>query len=312
MNSASSDVSAGDSSAAKNDEIVSDIIDLPRGKELTEAAALRLAHARPVRWIVVAGSVGAGKTTLLTSLFELFQWNKVPKYVFAGSETLPAFEERCHLSRIESDGEEEDTKRTVYEEVPKYLHLRVAPQENTRNQMDFLFTDVSGEMFEHVRDSTIACQELSFLRRAGNLILLLDSKKALHAEKRWAIVEDAKSILRSCLDSKMLTPTCVVTILWSRFDYFVEAKDTAEQQSFRNQVVEQFRAAFQKRIPHLKFSELAARPIKARNLGFGMGSIELLDAWVTFCPSAEPLNLLPKISGTRESERFVIRHFGSL
>ena len=30
--------------------------------------------------------VGSGKTTLLTSLYELFQWNKVPNYIFAGSE----------------------------------------------------------------------------------------------------------------------------------------------------------------------------------------------------------------------------------
>src|SRR5580698_7970222 len=73
-----------------------EFIDLPQGKELNDLAALDLAKSRPVQWIVLAGPTDSGKTTLLTSLYELFQWRKVEGYAFAGSMTLPAFEERCH------------------------------------------------------------------------------------------------------------------------------------------------------------------------------------------------------------------------
>jgi hypothetical protein len=289
---------------------VSDIIDLPRGKELTEASAVALAKARPVRWVVIAGPVRSGKTTLLTSIYELFQWGKVPNYIFAGSTTLPAFEERCHLARIESEGEEEDTPRTLYDDQgPKYLHLRVAAAKGDTMRVDFLFTDVSGEMFAHVRDSTNACKDLAFLRRAGNFILLLDSKKALRTDKRWAVIEEAKTILRSCLDSQMLSADCVVTVLWSKFDYFVETGDKSEDQAFRKQIAQEFDELFGKRVSHLNFGEVAARPSKARKLGFGKGTVELLDGWITFSPGARAMDLLPEASGTRESELFAARHF---
>ena len=75
-----------------------EFIDLPQGRELNDAAALDLAKSRPVQWIVLAGPIDSGKTTLLTSLYELFQWREVEGYAFAGSSTLPAFEELCYLS----------------------------------------------------------------------------------------------------------------------------------------------------------------------------------------------------------------------
>jgi hypothetical protein len=289
---------------------VSEIIDLPRGSDLTEANAMALAKSRPVRWVVIAGPVGAGKTTLLTSIYELFQWGKIPNYIFAGSGTLPAFEQICHLSRIESESEEEDTPRTLYDDQgPKYLHLRVAAAKAPSIRIDFLFTDVSGEMFEHVRDSTDACKDLAFLQRAGNFILLLDSKKALRPDKRWATIEEARTILRSCLDSQMLSADCVVTVLWSKFDYFVESGDNTEDQAFRKQVAKEFNELFGERVSHLHFGEVAARPTKARKLGFGKGTVELLDGWITLCPSARAMDLLPEASGTRESELFAVRHF---
>ncbi len=271
---------------------------------------MALARSRPVRWVVIAGPVGAGKTTLLTSIYELFQWGKIPNYIFAGSATLPAFEQRCHLSRIESESAEEDTPRTLYDDQgPKYLHLRVAAAKAPSTRVDFLFTDVSGEMFEHVRDSTDACKDLAFLRRAGNFILLLDSRKALRTDKRWAMIEEAKTILRSCLDSQVLSGDCVVTVLWSKFDYFVEAGDKAEDQAFRKQIAQEFTALFGERVSHLNFGEVAARPTKARQLGFGKGTGELLNGWITFCPSSRAMSLLPEASGSRESERFAVRHF---
>src|SRR5205085_5639270 len=103
----------------------SEYIDLPKGKELNESAALNLAKSRPVQWIVLAGPSDSGKTTLLTSLYELFQWRKVEGYAFAGSNTLPAFEERCYLSRRDSGNVTPHTPRTRYKGPhPEYLHLR--------------------------------------------------------------------------------------------------------------------------------------------------------------------------------------------
>jgi energy-coupling factor transporter ATP-binding protein EcfA2 len=290
---------------------VSEIINLPRGKELSESLALTLARSRPVRWVVVAGPVGSGKTTLLTSLYELFQWNRVPEYMFAGSETFPAFEERCYLSRTASENVEAETARTIYDPVPTYLHLRVAAAKPPRRFTDLLLTDVSGEMFEHARDSTGACKELTFLRRARNFLLLLDSKRSLLLDKRWAMVEEAKTLLQSCLDSKMLANDCAVRILWSRFDYFMQDGDTSEHKEFRKDVATGFQAAFGHRVTDFKFAEIAARPTRAPQLGYGKGVVNLFEEWVTESPQTREMDLLPKIDGTRESEMFGKRHFAS-
>src|SRR4029077_11822880 len=105
-------------------------------------------------------------------------------YAFAGSLTLPAFEERCYLSRRDSGNPVPDTRRTRYEGPnPLYLHLRIRSTEGLRPFRDILCTDVSGEMFEHARDSTAECKELIFLKRANHFLLFLDSAKGVQEEK---------------------------------------------------------------------------------------------------------------------------------
>lgn len=291
---------------------ISDIIDLPSGKELSDLSAIAFATARPIRWVVVAGPVGCGKTTLLTSLYELFQWSRIGEYLFAGSNTLPALEQRCHHSRIASENLVADTQRTPYKPEPTYLHMRICLATALHSPIDFLFTDVSGEMYEHGRDSTDECKELTFLRRAGNFLLLLDSEKGVRVDKRWAMVQEAKTLLQSCMDSTMLAEDCIINIVWSKLDYFVAAGDKKEDKEFREEVEKEFRASFGNRTKHLKFGEIAARPTMAPKLGFGKGVSELLSGWITDCPKAREMVLLPEPPlGTRESELFAQRHFAT-
>lgn len=295
------------------EKTVPDFINLPQGKELNDDGALTLAKSRPIEWIVLAGPTDSGKTTLLTSLYELFQWNKVKGHAFAGSITLPAFEERCYLSRRDSGNPVPHTQRTPYEGPnPKYLHLRVRSTKGLRQFTDFLFTDVSGEMFDHARDSVPECKEMHFLKRAHHLLLFLDSAKGVQTTKRWRMVEVSKSLLRSCIDSDMVWENCVVSVVWSRFDYFM-AKDTEpHHKEFRNDAEEEFRRIFGKLGPRLKFNEVAARPLEVPELKIGHGVQALLDEWATTPLEMKANNLFPtSFSGTRESELFGARHFSS-
>jgi energy-coupling factor transporter ATP-binding protein EcfA2 len=287
---------------------VPDLIDLPTGKELDQAGATKLEAARPVRLVVVAGPVGCGKTTLLKSLYELFQWAPVSGYSFAGSNTLPAFERRCYLSRTASERSAVDTERTPYGEV-RYLHLRLAHEDLSHGELDFLFTDVSGESFERARDSTQECQRLTFLRQADHFLLLLDSEKLVRKEKRWEVAHDSMTLLRSCLDSGMLPGNCLVNILWTKFDYF-EAAGAGEHAQFLSGLKGEIETEFGSRVGRLSFSEIAARPTQVNNLKFGHGLPELLKYWATSSPRERSMNLLPaKTLGTRESELFASRHF---
>lgn len=295
---------------------IAEYIDLPSGKELNEALATKLAASRPVRLVVFAGEVSCGKTTLLTSLYELFQWRQVPEYCFAGSCTLPAFEQRCYLGRMSSENAAPDTQRTLYRGPdPYYLHLKIAPASAPQKSFDFLFTDVSGEMFEHARNSIDECKELTFLRRATDFLLLLDGEKCARTDERHAVVGKSKALLQSCLDSNMLSRDCVVNVVWTKFDYFDVARSNETHSEFRHEVERDFRASFESRVARLDFSKIAARPTNHPALGFGHGVPELLKGWMTCCPRFEKIDLLANLklpSGSRESELFAFRHFASM
>lgn len=290
-----------------------EFINLPQGKELNDVAALDLAKSRPVQWIVLAGPTDSGKTTLLTSLYELFQWRKVEGYAFAGSNTLPAFEERCYLSRQNSGNAVPHTQRTPYRGPdPQYLHLRIRSTEGLRQFRDFLFTDVSGEMFEHARDSTTECKEMIFLRRANHFLLFLDSARGVQQDKRWAMFEDGRALLRSCVDSEMIEANCVVNVVWSRFDYFVAKEAEDRHQLFRAEVERELRKTFGQLIPKLMFSEVAARPLEVPTLDIGHGVPTLLKQWAETPLTMKAVDLFPEsFAGARESELFGARHFSS-
>ncbi|MGD0813504.1 MAG: hypothetical protein ABSA83_07870 [Verrucomicrobiota bacterium] len=291
--------------------VVPELITLPAGTELDESQAQTMASGRPVRLIVIAGAVDCGKTTLLTSLYELFQSGTVRGSQFAGCDTLPAFERRCHLSRVDSENEEPETPRTAYDGPhPQYLHVKVQDQTAAASHIDFLFTDVSGEMFEHARSSTDECKKLTFLRRASHFLVFLDCEKAVQPLKRWGMVQEAKSLLQSCLDSDMVESKCFVTVVWAKCDYFEAAKDKSSINEFIRNVEEDFKASFCDRIPNFKFHRTAARPTRFPNLKMGYGVKELLGDWIVNWPQGQNMRLAPPVDngGQRESELFAKRH----
>jgi hypothetical protein len=292
-------------------EIVPEFIDLPEGKELSETAAMSLANARPVQWIVLAGPIDSGKTTLLTSLYELFQWRLVEDFAFAGSNTLPGFEERCYLSRRASGNTVPQTQRTLYKGPdPAYLHLRVRHTKGLRPFRDFVFTDVSGEMFEHARDSTTECKDMTFIKRANHLLYFLDSAKAVRTDTRWAILEDAKALLRSFVDCEMISPYCTVNVIWSRFDYFASHQADGRHEAYRADAEKELLDTLGGKLPKLIFGRIAARPLEAPALGLAYGVPALMKQWATAPLEQTASGLFPaSYSGTRESELFAIRHF---
>lgn len=169
---------------------------------------------------------------------------------------------------------------------PEYVHLKLQNGPKALGHIDFLFTDVSGEVFEHARNSTDECKKLTFLRRASHILVLLDCEKLFQPTKRWRMVKDAKSLIQSCLDSEMFDPDCFLTVVWAKCD-FVEAakgKEKTAAKAFMQQREDEFKTTFGRRIKTLNFHQTAARPNRYPNLKFGYGVGELLQEWITTFP----------------------------
>ena len=285
---------------------VEEMIDLPRGKELDDLAASKLQAAKPVRLVVLAGPVKAGKTTLLNTINDMFQEGKIGAYCFSGSKTLPAFEERCHLSRTLSERGGQDTERTKVKDA-RYLHVQVSGSDLNPDPLDLLFTDISGETFEDARNSVTECQRLTFLRTTDHFVLVLDCEKIVDLRKRNKVIHEAMGLLRLCLDSGMLDSSCFVNVLWTKYDWIAAAED-GEHKSFLQKTTKEFEDQFASRVGKLSFAEVAARPDKS-GLAFGYGIPELLKEWAVSSPRYREMNLVPDEAGTRESEQFLDRHF---
>jgi hypothetical protein len=284
------------------------VVDLPSGRELDEVAAAELQGARLARLIVVAGPVMAGKTTLVTTLHDLFQEGQIGDYSFAWSHTLPAFERRCHHSRTASERATPDTQRTPFGEV-RYLHLRISGPDLRNDPLDLLFTDVSGETFQRARDSISECQQLAFLKMADHFLLLIDCKKLVDGKKRNQAIHDSMLLLRSCLDSGMLASTSFVNVLWTKHDFIIAAGN-GEHAAFLERSTEEFKKDFGSRVGKLSFTKVAARPFAADKLEFGYGVPGLLKGWADDSPRDRAMNLVPdEQMGSRESEKFLARHF---
>ena len=80
-------------------------ININSGEALNPKEAEKVLCARPARVITVIGLSDAGKTTLISGLYDVLQNGSFADFSFIESQTLPAFELRCHLARAVSMGD---------------------------------------------------------------------------------------------------------------------------------------------------------------------------------------------------------------
>ncbi len=146
---------------------------------------------------------------------------------------------------------------------------------------------------------------------ADDFLLLIDCEKIIDRKKRNQVIHDATLLLRSCLDSGMLGASCFVDVLWTKYD-FVAAAGNGEHASFLEKATQEFQKQFSSRVGKLSFRRVAARPADVDGLEFGYGLPELLQEWATESPRDRTMDLLPDEElGSRESEKFLQRHFSS-
>lgn len=291
---------------------------------LRTGAALSLEEASMVmgssftRLIIIAGDSDSGKSTLITCLHEKFSRGEYAGYLFAGSRTLPAFEELCHESRMISERNEPDTARTPRSKGMRFLHLLVREPSLVRPSRQILISNISGEVFEDAKDFEGDARALDFVRRADHFVLLLNGARLADIGSRNTVVTNARMFLRRLLQAQLLGSNSLVDILISKWDLLASsatkqapndvdstaklieateqpsADSSAEEASvdaFLQQVETQFERNFSAQLSRLRFVRVAARPQLKDSMVEGYGLEELFGSWVE---EAAPLPIRPQ------------------
>ena len=254
-----------------------DTVDVFDGKALSVTDVDRITNNAITRFVILAGMPAAGKTTLLLSLMHIFSTNPgFGNYLFAGSETLLDFEEKSHKSKIDSGNAEEDTGRTPIGLI-KFLHLKVANMIENGRLTDLVFTDISGEDFRALKDSTEECRKFTMGQRADHFSLFFDMLKLSCIKDRGGAKVAGFGIIRSLIEAGILLPHSRIQIIFSRWD-LNNAEFKAETDEFidliKSDMQTQFGAEYE-----ISFYEIAARP-KGVEFLFGHGIDQLLPVWV--------------------------------
>jgi hypothetical protein len=286
---------------------------LGSGEALTPQATSRIMGASRARVLVIAGPVKSGKTTLIASVFNRFERGPFAGYMFAGSETLMGFEERSWLARAASGRLSADTQRTRPGAEHCLLHLRVRNEDLTEPPKDLLFADLSGEDYEHAKDSVDECRKLVLIRRADSLILLVDGAKLVRNDARQSERRQATMLLQSCLDADHIHRGSFVDVLISKWDLIEGDSAKAQHLNYVARLKELLQQRFAHRLARLRFFEIVARRERG-DYEIAHGLSVAFRSWVDDLPPGMPVDsclLAPQACPT-EFDRYLSRRFCSV
>ncbi len=163
---------AGEPSGAEEPvDTVAQTVGVSGGRSLDAAACDALLRRRGGTVVGIVAAPEVGKTTLISTMYELLHRRRMAGFGFAGSETLRAYEERCHLARLSSDAPAADTQRTKVGAGLQFTHLRIATRSGIQ---DAVFADRSGELFDKALARPADIDDFVELHRADVVIILVD------------------------------------------------------------------------------------------------------------------------------------------
>lgn len=258
-----------------------------------EGFALRLDESHEVmnavqaRVILFMGDRDAGKTTMLAELHRAYLTSPFAGFMFAGSRTLIGFEQRCFLSRLRSGNAGEDTERTKSFDI-KLLHLALAPEGSPAAPAHLLLTDVSGELFRDIRSSGHDAREFApFVRRADEIVLLIDGERLAEAHTRMATRTNAAMLLKCLLEAGGLSEAASLHVVITKWDRVVALSAEKHADDFEKSIlrIEGLSSPRNHRVASRVTGQVAGV-----TAGFGLN--DLVSAWMNPAPRAAPAVVL--------------------
>lgn len=252
--------------------------------------------SRRGRAIVVAltGMKECGKTSLVARLHQLFLAHPLSGFDFAGSRSLPRFEELNWLATVESCVAQPKMSRTSSHFDNSFIHIAVRPT-NGGARVDLLLNDVSGETFKTAVASQSACEKLLALARADHLVTLVDGTALADAGRRHHHISHVSDFLQRVLQSGQCGIQTALHLVVSKLD---ELKGNA---AVPDKLEADIGASFGGKFGSIDFWRVAARPMDG-SLPTAEPIANLFVAWArtTHRYPALALSPLPRNAWTRD------------
>jgi hypothetical protein len=239
----------------------------PPTEALYAGLPLEIAEARELsgraRAIVIAltGMAESGKTSLLARLHQMFQAGPVGGYDFAGSRTLPRFEELNWLATIESGVGSPTMEKSSRKYDNSFLHYTVRHHLDGCEPVDILLNDISGETYPEAIAAESVCEQLFCLRRADHLALVVDGEAIDDRNRRHDHCAKAQNFVQRVLQTGQLGKQTALHLIITKLDVLNREDHKAENDAAATRLEADFVAQFEPRVAKIHLWRLAARPL---------------------------------------------------
>jgi hypothetical protein len=223
--------------------------------------------------IALAGMPDSGKTSLLARLHQLFQSGTLTGFDFAGSRSLPRFEELNWRATFESRVARPDMLHSSAQFDNSFLHLVVRPV-GGGERVDILLNDIAGETFKTAIEVQSACEKLLALARADHLVALVDGEALADPDLRYLHLNQVCDFLQRVTQGAQCGCQTALHLVVSKLDRL--NGNTAVVDNLEAAVFKQFHGKF----GSLNFSRIAARPMDGSH-PTNKAICELFSKWVT-------------------------------
>jgi len=255
------------------------------------------------RLITVAGPYRAGKTTLVAAVYEDLLVGVQDDYGFCWSNTIQAFEQRCHLARAVSGANTPNTGRTSGSK-DEFLHLKLVSHKYGVTR-DFIFSDVSGERFEKAGQSSELARTLQFLPTTSRLVLVVDGAELAKPESKFAAFREQQHFLGMAHGTDLLANLEAIDIVVTKWDQLFSEAETPAVTEFPDRALSQVRDIVGDRL-RLRYWSVASRTSSDGTIKRGHGLRELVNDWL-MPTSGQDLSVAELTSASHGPNRFV-RH----